>query len=439
MLRRGEAQRLSGPSLNRRRLLGASVFALAGCAYSPNAPQGVTPARVVVLGGGFAGATCARTIAAIAPEHRVSLIEPNRTYTACPFSNLVIAGMRDLSAQQFGYETLAAAGVDVIHARALDVDSVRRFVVLEDGQRLAYDRLIMAPGIEVRLDALPGYDAQAAGLLPHAWQAGAQTLLLARQLSAMPQGGVVALAVPQAPYRCPPGPYERASLIAAYLQQHNPTAKLLILDSKDRFSKQPLFEQAWRRHYGAMIEWRGASDGAAVVEIDAPARRLLTDFDDIRVDVANVIPPQRAGAIARRAGVADASGWCPIEPATFASRLQDHVHVIGDAAIANAMPKSAFAANAQARLCALQVVRDLSDSNSAEQPLSAKLLNTCYSFVKRDEAISVAGVYRPTPTAWQEIDGAGGFSPIDAPDAVRRAEARYAVGWFDHLTRSVFG
>ena len=419
---------------SRRTFLGQlAVGALANAACRAHA--GPAAARVIVVGGGFAGATCARKIKAQDPAIRVTLIEPNPTYTACPLSNLVLATGRPLSDQQFGYAGVSRAGVDVRHTRAEGVDTDRRRVRLADGELLPYDRLVLAPGIEFDWDALPGYDAEAATLLPHAWQAGEQTNLLKRQLQAMPDGGLVVIAAPDNPYRCPPGPYERASLIAHYLKTGKPRSKLLILDAKDRFSKQPLFTQAWRQLYGGMVEWRGRSDGAAIISVDAKSRTLSTDFERVQADVANVIPKQRAGAIARVAGVADRSGWCPVQPMNFESTLQPGIHVLGDACIANAMPKSAFAANVQAKLCAVQLVRSL----KGKAPLATTLINTCYSLASPDYGFSIAGVYRPGAEAWHEVDGAGGSSPSDASRDFRQAEAEFARAWFATITMEVFG
>jgi len=424
---------------SRRRLLkhlgiGAGVLAFPAVA-APAVSTGAASARVVVIGGGFAGASCARQLRDVAPELQVTLVEPKTTYTACPFSNLVIGGQREMSDQQFDYRGVAATGVTVIHRTAEDIDPVARQVRLDDGTQLDYDRLVMAPGIELRWDAVEGYDRAAAQRMPHAWQAGEQTLLLRRQLEDMADGGLVVITAPASPYRCPPGPYERASLIAAYLQRDKPRSKLLILDAKDNFSKKPLFLQGWQALYGNLVEWQGASDGAVLASVDASAMRLNTDFDEFRPAVANVIPPQQAGAIARRAGVADASGWCPIEPLTFESSLQPYIHVIGDAAIANAMPKSAFAANAQAGLCAVQVARLL----AGEAPAHTTLINTCYSLVGPDYGISVADVYRPDGQSWKSVAGAGGISALDADAEVRRKEAAYAADWFTTITSEVFG
>src|SRR5438094_1889982 len=308
--------------------------------------------RVVVVGGGFGGATCARFIKRIDPRINVTLVEANRTFIACPYSNTVIAGLRDLAAQQFGYDKLATDQVAVQFSPASGIDPQRRTVTLGNGTEHAYDRLVLSPGIDIRWDALPGYNEQAAERMPHAWRAGEQTLLLRRQLEAMEDGGTVVISAPANPFRCPPGPYERASLIAYFLKTKKPKSKLIVLDAKDAFSKQCLFQAAWAELYPGLLEWVPLSKGGNVTSVDAATRTLVTDFGKHQAKVANVIPPQKAGRIAEAAGVADRSGWCPIDPVTFESKLQAGIHVIGDAAIAGAMPKSAFAANSQAKACA---------------------------------------------------------------------------------------
>ena len=285
----------------------------------------------------------------------MTLVEPNATFTACPFSNAVIAGLRELGAQQFTYERVAADGITLVRAAATGVDVAARSVSLADGARLAYDRLVLAPGIDIRWGALAGYDEAAAAQMPHAWRAGEQTLLLRRQLEAMDDGGLVVISAPANPFRCPPGPYERASLIAHYLKTKKPKSKLLVLDAKDAFSKQRLFQAAWAELYPGLLEWVPLSKGGAVTSVDVATRTLVTDFGRHQANVANIIPPQKAGRIADVTGVADRTGWCPIDPVTFESKLQPRIHVIGDAAIAGAMPKSAFAANSQAKTCAAAV------------------------------------------------------------------------------------
>lgn len=404
---------------------------LAAALTTPFVARAQGAARIVVIGGGFAGATAARALAA---THQVTLIEAASAYVSCPFSNPVIAGLRDLDAQRFNWDAVAAAGVRIVPKTATAVDAAKRQVAV-DGALLDYDRLILAPGIDLRFDALPGYDAAAAERMPHAWKAGPQTTLLRDQLRAMPDGGTVVMAVPANPYRCPPGPYERASLIAWYLKTNKPRSKLLVLDAKDQFSKQRLFQQAWAKLYPGILEWVSLSDGGKVTAVDPAAMTLKTDFSTTKADVANVIPPQRAGAIATAAGVADRTGWCPVDSASFESRLVPNIHVIGDAAIMGAMPKSAFAANAQAKVCAEAVAALLTGRPVAEP----RLINTCYSLVAPDYGISVAGVYRPANGVLTDIEGAGGVSAIDAGPDVRAQEAAYADVWFKTLAGAVFG
>ncbi|WP_371346013.1 FCSD flavin-binding domain-containing protein [Ancylobacter sp. IITR112] len=412
-----------------------AAFAAGACALACPAVRAQAAPRVVVIGGGFGGASLARTLKREDPGIAVALVEPNGHYTACPLSNAVIAGLRDMAQQHFGYAGLAAEGITHVPQRAVRIEAEQRRVVLADEVRLSYDRLVVAPGIDLNVDALPGYDNAAAELMPHAWKAGEQTRLLRRQLEAMEDGGLVVIAAPANPFRCPPGPYERASLIAHYLKAHKPRSKILILDSKDAFSKQRLFEAGWAALYPGMIEWVGLSFGGRVTEVDAATRTLRTEFGEHRAAVANVIPPQRAGAIAALAGVADRTGWCPIDPVTFESRLVPHVHVIGDAAIGGAMPKSAFTANAQAKAGASAIIALL----RGREPAEPKLINTCYSLLAPDYGISIAGVYTPQNGLLAEVEGAGGTSPLDAPAGVRAEEAAYGEAWFATITGEAFG
>jgi sulfide dehydrogenase [flavocytochrome c] flavoprotein chain len=390
--------------------------------------------RVVVVGGGFGGATCARFIKRIDPRITVTLVEANPTFIACPFSNLVVVGMRELPAQQFGYDKFAADQVTVAFSPATAIDAQGRSVTLGNGTRLPYDRLVLSPGIDIRWDGLPGYTEAAAERMPHAWKAGEQTLLLRRQLEAMEDGGTVVITAPANPFRCPPGPYERGSLIAYYLKAKKPKSKLIILDAKDAFSKQRLFQNAWKALY-PNLEWVSLSTGGKVTSVDVGAMTLVTDFGRHKADVANVIPPQKAGRIAEIAGVADRTGWCPIDPATFESKLVPNIHVVGDASIAGAMPKSAFSANAQAKVCAAAVAK-LVAGGTPDEP---KLINTCYSLVAPDYGISVAGDYRPADGQIKEVEGSGGVSAIDAPSSTRALEATFANGWFNTITGEVFG
>lgn len=418
----------------RRRFLGLTAAALA-VPLLPWRAGAQTPARVVVVGGGFAGATCARFLRRGDPRLDVTLVEPNATFTACPFSNTVVAGLREIQDQRFGYQALRAEGIKLLETVATAVDPQARQVRLADGALLPYDRLVLAPGIELRWNAIPGYSEAAAERMPHAWKAGEQTLLLRRKLEAMADGGVVVIAVPANPYRCPPGPYERASLIAHYLKMKKPHSKVLVLDAKDSFSKQGLFTAAWAQLYPGLLEWVPLSKGGKVTGVDAGAGSVSTDFDQYKPAVANIIPPQQAGRIAEQAGVADRTGWCPVDPVSFESRLQRNIHVIGDAAIAGAMPKSAFAANAQAKICAAAVAALLRGGTPAEPVL----VNTCFSLVAPDYGISVAGVYRPKEGQLADVEGAGGVSPLQASRETRTLEAQYAEAWFKTITHEAFG
>jgi sulfide dehydrogenase [flavocytochrome c] flavoprotein subunit len=420
--------------ISRRDLLTTAAAVASAVLPIPAMSQG-SAGRVVVVGGGFAGTTCARFIRRIDPRITVTLVEGSPVFIACPLSNAVTAGLRDLQAQQFGLDKVADDGVVLARAPAIGIDTQARFVALTNNARVSYDRLVLAPGIDLRWDALPGYSEAASERMPHAWKAGEQTLLLRRQLEAMEDGGTVIISAPANPFRCPPGPYERASLIAYYLKTKKPKSKLILLDAKDAFSKQGLFQNAWKELYPGMLEWVPLSAGGKVTSVDVADMTLVTEFGKHKATVANVIPPQKAGRIAETAGAADRSGWCPVDPVTFESRQQPNIHVIGDAAIMGAMPKSAFAANAQAKVCAAAVAKLLGGSS----PDQAKLINTCYSLVAPDYGISIAGVYWAADGQLKEVEGSGGVSPIDAPSSTRALEARLADGWFKTITEEVFG
>jgi sulfide dehydrogenase [flavocytochrome c] flavoprotein subunit len=419
---------------SRRAFLKSAVAAGTSLLPLPAVAEAAPP-RVVVVGGGFAGATVARALKRADARIAVTLVETNRTFTACPFSNGVIAGLRDISGQQYNYEKTVADGVVIATGTANLVDAQARSLIVGDGVRLHYDRLVLAPGIDIRWDALPGYDETAAERMPHAWKAGEQTLLLRRQLEAMEDGGLVVISAPANPFRCPPGPYERASLIAHYLKTKKPRSKLIVLDAKDAFTKQRLFQNAWKELYPGLLEWVSLSNGGKVTSVDPATNTLTTDFGRHEAKVANVIPPQKAGRVAELAGVTDRSGWCPIDPVTFESKLVPNIHVLGDATIAGAMPKSAFTANAQAKVCAAALAKLLNN----EAPAEPKLINTCYSLVAPDYGIHVAGVYRPVNGVLTEIEGTGGVGPVDAPRATRALEAQFADGWFKTITTEVFG
>ncbi|HEX4585362.1 MAG TPA: NAD(P)/FAD-dependent oxidoreductase [Burkholderiaceae bacterium] len=416
--------------MKRRRFLGVAAAALAA-----QVVRGQAAPRVAVVGGGFAGASCARSLKKADPRIAVTLVEQSSVFHACPMSNAVIAGLRQMDSQRFTYQAVRADGVTVALLAATSIDPRARSVALADGTRLSYDRLVLAPGIDIRWNALPGYDEAAAQQMPHAWQAGEQTLLLRRQLQAMEDGGLVVISAPTGPSRCPPGPYERASLIAHYLKAHKPRSKLIVLDAKDAFPKQQLFLDAWSELYPGLIEWVPLSRGGQVVSVEPATRTLVTDFDRYRAAVANVIAPQKAGRIAAATGVADRSGWCPIDPVTFESKLQPNIHVIGDAAITGAMPKSAFGANAEAKSCAAAVAALL----AGREPASPRLTNACYSLAAPDYGIAETGVYRPEGDEFAQVPGSD--APISAERAseARALDARQAEATFRTLTAEVFG
>ncbi|MBR0694390.1 FCSD flavin-binding domain-containing protein [Bradyrhizobium lablabi] len=389
--------------------------------------------RVAVIGGGFGGAACARALRRLDPKLQVTLIEPNRTFVACPFSNEVIAGLRELSEQQFGYDRIAADGVAVVAQAAAKVDAHARTIGLADGSTLPYDRLVLSPGIDMRFDAMPGYDEAASAKMPHAWKAGEQTALLRRQIEAMNDGGLVVIAVPAAPLRCPPAPYERAGLIAHYLKTKKPRSKILILDAKDNYSQQKLFENAWQELYPGMIERVALSQGGRVTSVNPATNEIVTDFGNYTADVANVIPPQRAGHIAAIAGAADHTGWCPIDPVTFASKLVPDIHVIGDACIAGGIPKSASAAGAQGEACAAAIV----NAFAGKPPDTPRLNGACYNTVAPGYAFSLRGIYQPRDDQYAEAEVT--TSPVEATREVRRREAEQALDWFQTITVNTFG
>lgn len=424
-----------------RRRLGLLAAGLAASAATLATPavwaQGRTRGRVVVIGGGWGGATAAKKIRQLDRAIQVTLIEPSASFVTCPFSNYVLAGWRQIGQITFNYNALATRhGVTVVRDSAQAIDAPGRKVRLTGGRTLTYDKLVVAPGIDFRWGAIEGYDERAAEKMPHAWKAGPQTLLLRRQLEAMADGGLVVMSVPANPFRCPPGPYERAAQIAWYLKQRKPRSKILILDAKDAFSKQALFQDGWQAEYPGMIEWVPLSRDGAVTKAIPDALTLETQLGERhRGAVVNVIPPQFAGRIARDSGLANQTGWCPVNPATFESTQVQNVHVIGDAALAGAMPKSGFAANSQGKLVALAIANAL----NARPHAAPTFVNTCYSLISPEYGISVAEVFRVSDQGIVAAPNAGGVSPRNADAAFRRSEAQYALGWYASMTQDIWG
>jgi sulfide dehydrogenase [flavocytochrome c] flavoprotein chain len=427
--------------LNRRDFVKVAGAATAvGLVGAPHLALGASQ-KVVIVGGGTAGATAAKYIKMADSSVDVTIIEPNQEYITCYLSNEVLGGDRAFDTLKVGYEGLKAHGINVVHEMATGIDAEKKVVKTAGGTEFGYDRCIVAPGIEILFDKVEGYSEEAAQKLPHAWKAGEQTQILRKQLEDMADGGVVLISAPANPFRCPPGPYERASQIAYYLKSHKPKSKVIILDAKQAFSKQGLFTKAWERLYGfgtdnALIEWLPGPDNA-VTEVKADEMTVVTGFgDDIEGAVINIIPPQRAGEIAQTAGLADDSGWCPVDPRSFESKLHTGIHVIGDACIAGAMPKSAYAANSQAKVAAAAVVAML----KGEEPGTPSYVNTCYSIVGTDYGISVAGVYKLAEDGTiKDVEGAGGVTPADAPDWALAREVQYAYSWYKNIVTDSFG
>jgi NADPH-dependent 2,4-dienoyl-CoA reductase/sulfur reductase-like enzyme len=420
--------------IHRRHFLTSAAAAAAAAAFpAPLLSQGARP-PVVVIGGGFGGASCARALRKADSNLAVTLVETNPIYTAPPQSNAVIAGLAELAHQQFGYDGLKRAGIAVALSAATSVDPHKRTVTLANGTTLHYERLVVSPGIDFRAGAIQGYDQAAMKIMPPAFNNGDEIWLLRRQLEAMDDGGTVVIASPVNPARCPPAPYERASLIAHYLKAKKPRSKVIVIDAKDSFTMQKLFEAAWKELYPGLIEWVSLSNGGALASVDAATKTLATDFDTYKAAVASIIPPQKAGRAAGIAGVADRTGWCPVDPVTFASKLQPNIHVIGDAAIAGAMPRSASAAHSQAKICAAAIAAQL----AGRKPAAPTLTSSCYSLIAPDYAISQRGTYRPDGDQYAEADGGPVISAQDALRATRKAEAVEADTWYRTITGEVF-
>lgn len=390
---------------------------------------------MVVIGGGPGGATAARYLAKdSAGALAVTLVQATPDFTTCFYSNLYLGGYRDFDSITHNYDSLHDKyGIDVIIDTAIEVDPAGRKVMLAGGQTLAYDRLVVAPGIEILYDSIEGYSEAAALIMPHAWQAGAQTRLLREQIEAMAPGGLFVLSAPAMPYRCPPGPYEQVCSVAHHFKQHNPSAKILILDSKETFSKQALFEEAWDKYYDGMIEWLPSHFGGKVTAVDADAMTVTTEDEIFEAAVANVIPAQRAGAIAHQAGLADDSGWCPIVPATMQSRLNADIHVLGDACIATDMPKSAFSANSQAKVCAMAIRAALTGAEA----FPPRFRNTCWSTVAPDDAMKIGANYEATEDKIASVDSF--VSAVGETPEVRRQTRAEADAWYASITADIFG
>lgn len=419
-------------TLTRRTILRTGLIAT-GLLYAPMVLGQARP-KVVVIGGGAGGATAARYLAKDGGGAlEVTLIEANPIYTTCFFSNLYLGGFRDFESLQHGYDKIAAGGVTVINDMATAVDPAAKTVTLAGGQVLPYDRLILSPGIDFKEGSVPGWSLDVAEVMPHAYKAGPQTQLLKKMVEEMPQGGTFAMVAPPNPYRCPPGPYERISMVAHVLKQKNPTAKILVLDPKEKYSKQALFEEGWARHYDGMVEWVGPDFGGAAVEVRADTMEVVVEGEAQKVDVCNVIPGQVAGKIAALAGVTDDSGWAPVHPDTMKSKLDENIWVLGDSSAQGDMPKSGFSANSQAKVAAMAIRGELLQS----KVFPARYSNTCWSLIAPDDGVKVGASYEPTPEKIASVESFISQTGEDA--ALRKATYEESLGWYAGITADIFG
>ena len=402
----------------------AGVGALAGCAGS----GGTRAGSVVVVGGGYAGATAARYVRLWSPDIEVTLVERNREFISCPLSNLVLGGSKTLADLTVSYDGLAKHGVNMVRDDAVAVDPIAREVLLASGVVLNYDRLIVAPGIDFMYDSIPGLNnADAQSKVLHAWKAGEQTVALRRQREAMRDGGVYALQIPKAPYRCPPGPYERACQVAHYFKTAKPKSKVLILDAnEDVVSKKGLFMAAWNGPYKGIVEYRPNSE---LLDVDVKTLTARLQFDNVKADVLNVVPPHGAGALARRAGLITANDrWCGVNWLTMESTKVAGVHVLGDATLsASLMPKSGHMANQHAKVAAAAVIALIKNQPVNPQPM---MVNTCYSFIDDRNVVHVASVhaYDPVQQTMAVVKGSGGLS-----DKANELEGTYAMSWAKNI------
>ena len=419
-------------NINRRKF---GLLACAGIAAiaSPYTTSAQSKPRVVIIGGGAGGASAARSLAKDKALD-VTLVSASDTYTSCFFSNLYLGGFRDFNSITHSYDNLAADGVSVVTGFASGVDRNSKTVNLQDGSSLSYDRLIVAPGINFNYDSVPGYTEKDAETAPHAWQAGTQTQLLKAKLDAMQDGDSIVMVPPPNPYRCPPGPYERASMMAHVLKSRGfKNSQIIILDPKPKFSKQALFQEGWEKHYPGMIEWYGPDVHGGIVNVDAKAGIVETDLDEFSGALLNIIPQQKAGSIAFAAGLTDDTGYCPIDATSMRSTIDDNIFVIGDASIAGAMPKSGFSANSQAKVAALAIRNDLTGLSID----AAVYGNTCWSLIAADDSVKVGASY-------EAIDGkiastSTFISKTGESSELRETTYLESIGWYSAISVDMFG
>ena len=418
--------------LDRRNFIGSSA-AIAAALSAPTVMASGKP-RVVVVGGGAGGATAARYIAKDSKGAiDVTLVEPTRSYYTCFFSNLYIGGFRTLDSIGHSYGNLATEyGINVVHDWAVGIDRGAKTVSLAGGSTLNYDRLILSPGIDFIDGSVEGWSINAQNKMPHAYKAGSQTELLKAQIEAMPEGGVFAMVAPPNPYRCPPGPYERISMTAHLLKAKNPTAKIIVADPKPKFSKMGLFQEGWGNHYSGMIDWIGSEFGGGNVSVDPDAMTVTIDGEVTKVDACNVIPAMKAGRICEIAGITEGN-WAPVSGHTMQSRIDENIHVLGDASAQGDMPKSGYSANSQAKVAAMAVRGALTGS----KVFPAKFSNTCWSLIDTNDGVKVGATYEATDEKIAKIDGF--VSKTGEAADLRKATYEESIGWYSGITADMFG
>jgi NADH dehydrogenase FAD-containing subunit len=415
-----------------RRHFSAGMLA-AGLVSTPGVLRAQAKPKLVVIGGGPGGATVAKYVARDSQGTiDVTMIEPLEKFTTCFHSNLVLGDFRSLESTQQAYK-LSAYGVKQVRQMAIAIDRDKKEVRLADGTTLAYDRLVVSPGIDIKFESVPGYSEAVAEIMPYAYKPGPQMQLLKKQLHALEDGSTIVMLAPPNPYRCPPGPYERVSCMAHVLKAKGHTkSKIVIIDPKDKFSKMAVFQEGWLKHYPGMIEWMDPTMHGGVKSIDPKAMTVTTDFETIKAAMVNVIPAQMAGKIAGAAGLTNQTGYCPIDAANMKSTIDPNIYVLGDASIAGAMPKSAFAANSQAKVVAMSVRGELTGSRT----FPARYANTCWSVIEKDDTVKVGGRYEPKDGVIAEVEG---FVSKPGEDAGIRAQtAEENMGWYAGIVADIF-
>jgi NADPH-dependent 2,4-dienoyl-CoA reductase/sulfur reductase-like enzyme len=419
-----------------RRQFFAGATALASTGLFAPAVLGQAKPRVVVVGGGPGGVTAAKYIARdSAGAIDVVLVEPQRQFTTCFHSNLYLGGFRSFESITHSYDRVSSAnGFRMNHQMASRVDREKKEVLLADGSRLGYERLVLAPGIDLKYDSVPGWGREHEETMPHAWRAGPQTQLLKARLDAVPDGGVIVMIAPPNPYRCPPGPYERVSMMAHVLKRTGRTrSKIVVLDPKENFSKQALFQEGWEKHYPGMVEWIGPKIHDGIKSVDPKTNTVVTGFETYaNAALVNVIPAQMAGAIAREAGLANASGFCPIDPTNMKSASDPNIYLLGDATIAGDMPKSGFSANSQAKVAALMIRGELANART----FPARYANTCWSLIETDDTVKVGGRYEAKDGKITAVETF--ISKTGETAELRKQTQEENMGWYAGIIADMF-